>query len=240
MAVSARGRLPDLHRWGSRNRLRQRIGYQARAHRLPISLPWWSFALGIGFSATIGISFGMWPAFKASAWNQSSIAIRVGARAPRAPPGPAGCCSSSPRCVTLRPTGNPGGAHAVRPYTVTPNRRTTTPPLPVSELNDGITNSSSASVTRRSGGNHLVGDEGTALERWPTARTGSRPVDDRMPAPNTLVRPPLDQPTRSKTSSVASVPGTGRLWPPRQRPCPAGEQRRVVMFTRGGTCPRQS
>ena len=32
----------------------------------PISLPWWSFALGIGFSATIGISFGMWPAFKAS------------------------------------------------------------------------------------------------------------------------------------------------------------------------------
>ena len=32
----------------------------------PVSLPWWSFALGIGFSATIGISFGMWPAFKAS------------------------------------------------------------------------------------------------------------------------------------------------------------------------------
>ena len=32
----------------------------------PISLPWWSFALGIGFSATIGITFGMWPAFKAS------------------------------------------------------------------------------------------------------------------------------------------------------------------------------
>jgi putative ABC transport system permease protein len=32
----------------------------------PISLPWWSFALGIGFSATVGIFFGMWPAFKAS------------------------------------------------------------------------------------------------------------------------------------------------------------------------------
>ena len=32
----------------------------------PVSLPWWSFALGIGFSATIGIFFGMWPAFKAS------------------------------------------------------------------------------------------------------------------------------------------------------------------------------
>ena len=32
----------------------------------PISLPWWSFALGIGFSATVGVFFGMWPAFKAS------------------------------------------------------------------------------------------------------------------------------------------------------------------------------
>jgi putative ABC transport system permease protein len=32
----------------------------------PISLPWWSFALGLGFSASVGIFFGMWPAFKAS------------------------------------------------------------------------------------------------------------------------------------------------------------------------------
>jgi len=32
----------------------------------PISLPWWSFAIGIGFSATVGIVFGMFPAFKAS------------------------------------------------------------------------------------------------------------------------------------------------------------------------------
>ncbi|MBK5299157.1 MAG: ABC transporter permease [Vicinamibacteria bacterium] len=32
----------------------------------PISLPWWSFAIGIGFSATVGIFFGLWPAFKAS------------------------------------------------------------------------------------------------------------------------------------------------------------------------------
>jgi len=32
----------------------------------PISLPWWSFAIGIGFSASVGIFFGMWPAFKAS------------------------------------------------------------------------------------------------------------------------------------------------------------------------------
>jgi putative ABC transport system permease protein len=32
----------------------------------PISLPWWSFALGLGFSAGVGIFFGMYPAFKAS------------------------------------------------------------------------------------------------------------------------------------------------------------------------------
>ncbi|HXG55696.1 MAG TPA: ABC transporter permease [Vicinamibacterales bacterium] len=32
----------------------------------PISLPWWSFALGIGFSATVGIFFGLFPAIKAS------------------------------------------------------------------------------------------------------------------------------------------------------------------------------
>jgi putative ABC transport system permease protein len=32
----------------------------------PISLPWWSFAIGIGFSASVGIVFGMFPAFKAS------------------------------------------------------------------------------------------------------------------------------------------------------------------------------
>ena len=32
----------------------------------PVSLPWWSFAIGIGFSASIGIFFGLFPAFKAS------------------------------------------------------------------------------------------------------------------------------------------------------------------------------
>jgi putative ABC transport system permease protein len=32
----------------------------------PVSLPWWSFAIGIGFSATVGIFFGMWPAYKAA------------------------------------------------------------------------------------------------------------------------------------------------------------------------------
>jgi putative ABC transport system permease protein len=32
----------------------------------PISLPWWSFALGLGFSAFVGIFFGMVPAFRAA------------------------------------------------------------------------------------------------------------------------------------------------------------------------------
>ena len=32
----------------------------------PVSMPWWSFALGIGFSAAVGIFFGLFPAIKAS------------------------------------------------------------------------------------------------------------------------------------------------------------------------------
>jgi putative ABC transport system permease protein len=36
------------------------------ASGLPISLPWWSFAIGLGFSAAVGIFFGMYPAVKAS------------------------------------------------------------------------------------------------------------------------------------------------------------------------------
>jgi putative ABC transport system permease protein len=36
------------------------------ASGFPISLPWWSFAIGLGFSASVGIFFGMWPAFRAS------------------------------------------------------------------------------------------------------------------------------------------------------------------------------
>ncbi len=32
----------------------------------PVSLPWWSFAIGFGFSAGIGIFFGLYPAIKAS------------------------------------------------------------------------------------------------------------------------------------------------------------------------------
>jgi putative ABC transport system permease protein len=32
----------------------------------PVSLPWWSFAIGIGFSASVGVFFGLFPAIKAS------------------------------------------------------------------------------------------------------------------------------------------------------------------------------
>jgi putative ABC transport system permease protein len=32
----------------------------------PISLPIWSFAIGLGFSATVGIAFGMYPAIRAA------------------------------------------------------------------------------------------------------------------------------------------------------------------------------
>jgi putative ABC transport system permease protein len=43
------------------------IGWSVHlASGFPISLPWWSFAIGIGFSAGVGIFFGMYPAIKAS------------------------------------------------------------------------------------------------------------------------------------------------------------------------------
>jgi putative ABC transport system permease protein len=32
----------------------------------PVSLPWWSFAIGLGFSAAVGLFFGIYPALKAS------------------------------------------------------------------------------------------------------------------------------------------------------------------------------
>jgi putative ABC transport system permease protein len=32
----------------------------------PVSLPWWSFAVGLGFSAAVGVFFGMVPAFRAA------------------------------------------------------------------------------------------------------------------------------------------------------------------------------
>jgi putative ABC transport system permease protein len=36
------------------------------ASGFPVSLPWWSFAIGLGFSASVGIFFGMVPAYRAA------------------------------------------------------------------------------------------------------------------------------------------------------------------------------
>ena len=36
---------------------------------LPVSMPWWSFAIGFSFSAAVGIFFGLFPAFRASRLN---------------------------------------------------------------------------------------------------------------------------------------------------------------------------
>jgi putative ABC transport system permease protein len=43
------------------------VGICVRAFTpLPVSMPWWSFAIGFGFSAGVGIFFGLFPAFRAS------------------------------------------------------------------------------------------------------------------------------------------------------------------------------
>src|SRR5690606_26637754 len=43
------------------------IGYGVHVlSGFPISLPWWAFAIGIGFSASVGVFFGMIPAIRAS------------------------------------------------------------------------------------------------------------------------------------------------------------------------------
>ena len=45
----------------------QQEGYEVvRAHDGREALPWWSFALGLGFSASVGIFFGVFPAWRAS------------------------------------------------------------------------------------------------------------------------------------------------------------------------------
>ena len=69
LAVPPRGRLPHVGRRPARHRssaagiglLRPR-----RSPGFPVSLPWWSFAIGIGFSAGVGVFFGMVPAIRAS------------------------------------------------------------------------------------------------------------------------------------------------------------------------------
>ena len=47
---------------GSARRPRRRTALTG----FPVSLPWWSFAIGIGFSAGVGVFFGMVPAIRAS------------------------------------------------------------------------------------------------------------------------------------------------------------------------------
>jgi putative ABC transport system permease protein len=43
------------------------VGLSVRAFTpLPVSMPWWSFAIGFGFSGGVGIFFGLFPAFRAS------------------------------------------------------------------------------------------------------------------------------------------------------------------------------
>ena len=60
--------VPHLaRRPASASRSARGIGWAVHfASGFPISLPWWSFAIGLGFSASVGIFFGMYPAFKAS------------------------------------------------------------------------------------------------------------------------------------------------------------------------------
>ena len=48
------------------------------AFGFPISLPWWSFAIGLGFSASVGIFFGMYPGSQSvTAGPNRSAAVRV-------------------------------------------------------------------------------------------------------------------------------------------------------------------
>ena len=67
LAVPARGSISHLGRRPARHpdRQRRRPGVHW-VTGFPVSLPWWSFAIGIGFSAGVGVFFGMIPAIRAS------------------------------------------------------------------------------------------------------------------------------------------------------------------------------
>ena len=53
----------------------------------PISLPWWSFAIGIWCSASLGVLFGLFPAIRASGLDPiEGAALRVVRRPYREPP----------------------------------------------------------------------------------------------------------------------------------------------------------
>ena len=68
VSVPDGGGVPHLARRPARHRCSAAgIGWAVHlVSGFPISLPWWSFAIGLGFSASVGIFFGMYPAFKAS------------------------------------------------------------------------------------------------------------------------------------------------------------------------------
>ncbi len=68
VSVPDGGGLPDVaRRASSASALGAGLGWAVHFFSgFPISLPWWSFAIGIGFSASVGIFFGMYPAVKAS------------------------------------------------------------------------------------------------------------------------------------------------------------------------------
>ena len=65
----------------------------------PISLPWWSFALGLGFSASVGIFFGMYPAVQGLPPRpHRSAALRINLA-----PSVAGRRRSRPPCAARAP-----------------------------------------------------------------------------------------------------------------------------------------
>ena len=67
VSVPGRSRRADLARRNARHRARQRDRRDGQpGDRFPVSLPWWSFALGLGFSAAVGIFFGMVPGVRAA------------------------------------------------------------------------------------------------------------------------------------------------------------------------------
>ena len=78
--------VPHLGRRRARHSVRQR-DRRRRSTSLsgfPVSLPWWSFAIGLGFSASVGIFFGMVPGVSRRApRSDRSPPLRVTARACR-------------------------------------------------------------------------------------------------------------------------------------------------------------
>ena len=76
--------VPHLARRRARHRCSAaRIGWAVHlVSGFPISLPWWSFAIGLGFSASVGIFFGMYPGRQGlPPRSDRSAALRIDAAA---------------------------------------------------------------------------------------------------------------------------------------------------------------